>query len=102
MDETKPRFRIDPNIRLGDLLIISTMAIGVVSAYVNLKDSVASMSRDLQMTQAVQRDRDAAQDAVMVRIEGGLKDGIAQIRSEQTELRHDVGEISRYVRQRGG
>jgi hypothetical protein len=106
MDDTSARrpFRIDPNVRLGDLLILGTMAFGVVMAWASLREGQERNSHDLVTMQSTQRERDAQQDAVVNRIEGSLKDGIQQIRSEQVELRREVGEIGRYVRgaNRGG
>lgn len=104
MDEEKTprRFRIDPNVRLGDLLLLGTIVLTGTAAFFNLKSAQEQNARDLAVMQVVQRDRDSQQDQLVVRIEGTLKEGVTQIRSEQLDLRREVSEIGRYVRNRGG
>lgn len=95
------RFRIEPNIRLGEIIVVTTLILGGMGAWYGLKGQTEQNARDIQTLATTQRDRDASQDAVVSRIEVNLKDGIQQIRSEQVELRREVGEIGRYVRSKG-
>lgn len=95
------RFRIDPNVRLGDLLILGTLAFAGISAWFSVKEMSERNTRDLAAFVVTQDRRDQMQDQVVVRIEGNLREGIQQIRQDQTEMRRDVGEIGRFVRGRG-
>lgn len=98
----RQRFRIEPNIRLGEVLILLTIIGGGVSAWFGLTARVDQNGRELQSFISQQSQRDGQQDAVVTRIETHLKDGIQTIRNDQIELRREVGEIGRYVRNRGG
>lgn len=95
-------FRVDRNVRLGDLLIIGTLLMGLAGGWYGLKGAVEQNGRDLNQYQARQGERDAAQDASVARVEVYLKDSIQQIRTDQTDIRNDVRAIASAVRNRGG
>lgn len=102
-NEQAPRwFRIDPNVRLGDLLILATLILSAASAWHDVRGANERTTNELHAHQAYQAQRDSQQDTVVTRIEVNLKDGIQTIRNDQIELRREVGEIGRYVRNRGG
>lgn len=104
-DETPlelPRWRIDPNIRLGDLLVLASVLLALTSAYYGLKSSNEQNAHDLQAFKIIQRDRDDRQDAAVNTLEVHLKENIQQIRSDTGVIREDVRELSRSIRMRGG
>lgn len=100
-EESPKRFRIDPNVRLGDLLILATIAFGAVMAYASLHEGQERNARELVSMQVVQRERDTAQDTAMVEFKGTVRDSLLQIRSDVQDTRQDVKELSRFMR-RGG
>lgn len=94
----RPRWRIDPNVRLGDLLILAGLLATVVTAYQSLKEMGERNARDLAAFVIAQDRRDNTQDQVVTRIEGNLREGIQTIRAEQAETRADMKELSRFMR----
>jgi hypothetical protein len=93
-EEQSKRFRIDPSIRIGDLLSSAVIATTVAGAWFTLSGRVDRI-------EDVQRVRDASQDAAMVEFKGAVRDNIVQIRTDVQETRQDVKELSRFVRQKG-
>lgn len=90
-EEASRRFRIEPTIRIGDMLTASVIAVTVLGAWFNLSGTV-------ERNAEVQKLRDQSQDSTMADFKQRVGENIVQIHQEVAETRQDVKELSRFMR----